>query len=667
MKTFVLPFRARRRAFGARAGCRGSIVVQTAIALSLVIITLIGTELGYLYYLKREMQKAVDLAALAGAQVLEGTDCSAAKATALANAALNLPATLSLDASDITCGRWDPVANAGPLHFAAPTGTQPFNAVSITMRRSPALLLPAIPGNALRRVEVQALAAQRLPRAALTIRSTLASVDPARATLLNAVLGGMLGGSLGLDAVGYNGLLDSRLKLLGFLDQLALDLGIAAGQYDTVLSTQATAAQLLRAAVTALQRQGDTAAVAITALDALRVTAEAAAAQPLLKLGDLLGVQTGTPAAALDLDLQVFQLAEGVVQLANGQNGLVASVPLSIPGLLKLSTRVQVIEPPQMSAVGDPALARLDPTGANAIAVRTAQVRTLVTVELPVLSGVSSLVNAVGDAVAPVTTLLNNVLHLDLVSTLTCLVCTRTVTDIDLLPPPVRLDINLDAGGGSSHVTDFDCTDGAQTLSARTRTAAADLRIGKMGATADAAATQVFSSRLPPVVSAVPLVDVGALQCAKALGLLVLACDEPGRKAFYGGGLGLLGDIPVAATEEAQVFVAPPEVGAEPAWKAVSSQYLVDSLGQTLRASAGLVRAMPATGSAGGGSASVLAALASTLSGVINALGNVVSNVAAPLLDGLLNTVLHDVVGLDLAKTEVGAQMTCARGAQLVY
>lgn len=661
-------YRARIHARSpSRPHSRGSILVQTAIALSLIVIVLIGTELGYLFYLKREMQKAVDLAALAGAQVVAGNSCTPARNAAVANASLNLPSGLALTAADITCGRWDPVANPGPLYFAAPSGGQPLNAVSITMRRTPSLLLPALPGNQARVIQVSALAAKRLPRASLTIRSTLVAVDSARSTLLNAVFTGMLGGTVNLDVAGYNGLINSNLKLLGFLDQLAIDLGIAAGNYDTVLATPVTVGTLLRAAVAALQRQGDTAQIAINALDALRFAATAASAQPLVKLGDLLGVQTGTPAAALSLNLQVFQLAEGLVQLANGKNGLFAIVPLTVPGIASVTTRVQVIEPPQMSAVGDPTLARLDPTGPNAIAVRTAQVRTLVTVELPVLGTVTALVNAVSSALAPVTDLLNNVLHLDLVKAVTCLLCTKEVTDIDLLPPPVRVDINLDAGGGNSHVTDFSCVDGATSLTAQTRTAVADLRIGKMGATVSAAATQVFASRLPPHVDPLPLLDVGALQCTSVLSLLTLTCNEASRKAYYGGGLGLQGDVPIAASTATQVFTNPPEVGTTQAWQSVSSQSLVNSLSQTLGATSGLLRALPATGSPSGGSPSVLSALTTTLSNVINALGTVVSSVVSPLLDPLLNSVLNDLLGLNLAKTEVGGQMTCTQGAELVY
>ena len=56
----------------------GSVIINTAIALSLIVIALIGTELGYLFFMKREFQKTADLAALAGAQSLKPNSCSEA-------------------------------------------------------------------------------------------------------------------------------------------------------------------------------------------------------------------------------------------------------------------------------------------------------------------------------------------------------------------------------------------------------------------------------------------------------------------------------------------------------------------------------------------------------------------------------------------------------------
>jgi len=69
-----------------------------------------------------------------------------------------------------------------------------------------------------------------------------------------------------------------------------------------------------------------------------------------------------------------------VVQLSNSQSAAAATLPVSLLGLANITTQVKVIEPPQLSAIGDPALAAANPLGPNAIYVRTAQVRTEVTV-----------------------------------------------------------------------------------------------------------------------------------------------------------------------------------------------------------------------------------------------------------------------------------------------
>ncbi|MFA5682487.1 MAG: pilus assembly protein TadG-related protein, partial [Hydrogenophaga sp.] len=56
-----------RRTPGARQRARGSVAISVAIVFGTLIVLFIGIELGYLFYQKRELQKAVDLAALAGA------------------------------------------------------------------------------------------------------------------------------------------------------------------------------------------------------------------------------------------------------------------------------------------------------------------------------------------------------------------------------------------------------------------------------------------------------------------------------------------------------------------------------------------------------------------------------------------------------------------------
>lgn len=650
---------------------RGSVLVQTAIAMSLLLAVLVGTELSWLFYVKREMQKAVDLAAMAGAQALATTDCTGARAAAVANGALNLPAGLPLLATDVDCGRWDPTTYAAPTYYGTPSAGQPLNAVTITMRRTPSLMMPNLPGAQARTIEVRALATRRQPRAVLTIRSTLASVDSTRATLLNAVLGGMLGGSLALDATAYSGLVTGKLQLLGYLDQLALVMGVAAGHYDQVLDTAVPVGTLLQAAVTALARQGDTAQTTIAALDAIRVTANVPSGQPLIKLGSLIKVQSGTPAAGLAIDLQVLQLTEALVQLANGSNGLVASVPLGVPGLINLTANARVIEPPQLSAVGDPALAKRDPTGANAIAVRTAQVRTLITVELPLLTGIATLTNTLSSALAPLMSTLNSLIGLNLADVLACAVAcsNQPVQDAVFLSPNVRIDVSLEAGGGVSRVTDYACANPAATsLTARTTTTAATLRVGSFGGTIAQAKAQVFGNGAVPAVTPLPLLDVGAKVCTKVLLGVVTTCGA--RIPFYGGGLALRGDLTFGATTADQTFANPPDVRADPTWMAISTLNITDSIGQTLRSAATLVQPVAPTGptgTVGNTSPNVLAALVSALNGVITALGTVVSNVLGPLVDPLINTVVRDLLGLDLAKTEVGGRLGCTDGTELVF
>jgi uncharacterized membrane protein len=655
-----------------RSRSAGSILVNTAIALSLIIITLIGTELGYMFYVKRELQKTADLAALAGAQGLGVNNCTTATTAAIANAAQNMPIGLSpLGSDSVVCGRWDPVLKPVAPHFGTPDSGQKFNAVRVTISRTPPLLMPGIPGNQTRLITADAVAAQQTPKANLTIRSTLLTVDSTKSPLLNAVFGGLLGGTLNVTAAGWNGLLNTNVKLLTYIDQLGVNLGIGVGKYDQVLGTNVSVGTLVQAMIDALQQSGNTAQVVLDALNLLKLTANAAAAQPLLKLGDLLGVQTGTDAAGLNTNIQLFQLLEGVVQAANGKNGVVATVALPIPGLASVTTNVKVIEPPQVSATGNPALAKLNPTGPDQIYVRTAQVRALISIDLPALNGITDLVNALTTALSPVTDLLNNLLSLNLFTGLQNILgctlgCTRNVTDIKILPSPVRLDISLDAGGGASRVTDYSCTANATSLTSQTTTSVATLRVGSLGATPALAKANAFSSSALPTVNAVPVIDIGSQSCQLGLlGLGVVSCDASTRKPYYGGGLGLKADVPVAASTQSQFFANPPTLDQAPAYLAIATQNIVNSLSDTLKA-LNLLIAIPPT-APGGGLPNVLTGLTNTLSGVINLLMGIISGVLSPLLDPLVNTLLSNVLGANLAQTEVGARLTCSSGAQLVY
>lgn len=627
---------------------RGSVLVNVGAGLSALIILLAVIDLGFLYYYKREYQKAADLAALAGAQQLRD-GCAAAQTTGSDSVAVNL-SRFNSDSHTIQCGRWS--ATTAP-RFALTTENH--NAVR-------ALVFGSVPTFFLgtRNLSAEAVALGEKRSAALNLRSTLLSVDTSRSQTLNALFGGLLGGNVSLSVGAWNGLINTDVTLLDYLDALAVDLGVSAGNYDQLLQTDASVGQLLDAAIGLLERgegTGDVSA-ALGGLELLR--AAIPAGTPLVQLGDLLSVQSGTQASGLDLSLQLFQMVQAFVQAANAENAVAGTVNLGIA-----TVQVKVLEPPQISAVGDPELARQDPDGADRIYVRTAQVRTLISVNLPALSGVTGLANAVLNLLSPITTLLNNVLSLNLVATLSGLLGSLLgipyeVTDIQLVPGNPRIDISLDAGSGEAKVTDYSCPASGSVgkrLDTEIATSVADLRIGRLQ-TNPALPGYVFASDAPPSVGPVPLVDVGVKTCHV---FLLVASTCAARRPFEGGGVGIMGQSSVAGAPYSHAFMDPPDLDEEPEYETFTTQNIVNSLASTL-GGIQLQLYAPASGGGLGGVLNLVDAAFNTVKGILQPL---INNLLSPLLDPLVNLLL-DTLGLDLAKLEVGGRMTCGNESLLV-
>ncbi|MGP5240100.1 pilus assembly protein TadG-related protein, partial [Pseudomonas helleri] len=321
--------------------------------------------------------------------------------------------------------------------------------------------------------------------AQISIRTTLATVNTSQSPLLNNLFSGLLGGNVSISAVGWDGLAKANINLLQYLNQLAINLGVNAGDYTTLLNTNVTVTQLIKAAASVATLNGATLDVQ-TALANLQV---AAINNTPLKVGDLLKLQTGTSSAGLDTDLNLFSLIQAAIQIANKNNAVAVSLPINILGLGKVTTTVKVIEPPQFSAIGNPATDR--------IYVRTAQVRSLITIELPILNTVSALINLVTDLLSGLTALLQG------------LICglglCGTTYDTKILPPPLILSINLDSGGADALVTGYTCptgTSGSKSLTVQANTVLANLNIGSIDA------SKAFSSSNPVTVTPLPIVNI---------------------------------------------------------------------------------------------------------------------------------------------------------------
>ncbi|MHC3826096.1 pilus assembly protein TadG-related protein [Pseudomonas sp. G3-19] len=655
-----------RTQFNGPARQRGAIGLMAAATLSLaLVLMLLVVDTGRLYMEQRKLQRVVDSAALEA--VSRGGNCQSGLSAATYAGQSAVRNGYIIDSNNTlatTCGSVQTAASGLRAFTVDATRSSAIKVdASRTVTTSFAGGVQALfSGSAVSlntTLNASAVAAQPTPTVAqLNIRSTLASINTAQSNILNPLFSGLLGGNVNLTALGWDGLLNTDINLLSYLNQLAINLNVAAGNYTQLLNTQATVTQLIQAAATVVQLNGATATV-ITALGQLQVAAINAAP---VKLGDILQLQTGTTAAGLDANLQLLQLIQGVVQLANSKSAVAATLPISVLGLANVTVRVKVIEPPQFSAIGDPARAKANPLGADRIYVRTAQIRTFISVNLPVLSGVAGLTNAVLGLVGALTPTLNALLHLDLAATLNSVLCLLGAGCEQLAPrllPSPEIDISLDAGGAQSYVTDYSCptgTTGVKSLTAHTITSIADLKLGKIDP------SNAFSSSAEPTVTPLPLIDLGIETCYGLFG-----CDASSHVQFGAGGIGIMLDTSVAKNTQDLLFSSvnasvppfntPANLKLLPSVQsAAPTTDIVGSLAGTL-AGINLTVYKPQGSNPLG---SIVTGVASLISDVTNKLLPVVTNLLAPLLDPLLNNLLKSL-GINLMDVDVGANMTCGQ------
>lgn len=373
MSRLLLPPGARTL----RSRQRGVASVLAAIWLLVAIAALGAIDVGNLFYQRRVLQSVADLAASAGAQVIDNT-CTRAPATALGSAGANgFDASAPGNTIATVCGRWDPSLYSGPSYFVS--AATPANAVQVTVSRQvPYFFLGPS------RVVTATGLAQALNVGAFSIGTTTASVDPTVITgLLNAMLGTNIN-ALQLSAVGYAGLAQSRIEVG--------DLVAAAGvsTVDQLLAMNVTVAQLARLMLTALQTTHVANVNLSAALGALQTIVNANipgapgfaigavnGAAGLLQVG-LADTQSAlhatiSPFDALMVAAEIAQTGKSAVNVATGLNLGVASATL----------QVQVIQPPVL-AVGE---AGKTPAGAWRTVARSAQIRAYLNISIGVVPG----------------------------------------------------------------------------------------------------------------------------------------------------------------------------------------------------------------------------------------------------------------------------------------
>lgn len=347
---------------------RANFAVMTALSAPVAVcLAAVAIDEGSLYNERREVQALADLAAITAAANL-GAPQAAALTTLQDN---GLSAVLSTsDGADripshggtlvVVPGRYSGEASIAIADRFTPN-LQPYNAVSVSVRKKGTLFF----GSALMpppTITAHAVASSSA-QAAFSVGSRLAKVDGG---MLNAVLGGLLGGGLSLSVMDYNALIAADVNVLSFLDALAVDLHLTAGTYDDVLDSTATVGQIA-AALARTEGVGSSNRLILQAIAGKATNSATIPLNHLVDLGSVGRLALGQQPGGLPIAASALGLLAASGALANGQHQIELNLGATIPGLTAATLAVAIGEPRQFS----PWLA----VGESGTVVRTAQTR----------------------------------------------------------------------------------------------------------------------------------------------------------------------------------------------------------------------------------------------------------------------------------------------------
>ncbi|RMX06320.1 hypothetical protein D8I35_07165 [Corticibacter populi] len=341
---------------GPATGQGGSILVQFALILA-VLVAILGTvDIGYMYYAKRDLQRIADLAAIEAVQNIDyqsgagAGSCIAAGNTSIQN---NWPIAVTRDdgQTSVTCGNWNPGEHAEPRHFAAVTAAGPLNAAHVVVQGTSPTILP---GPWSRTIVAEAVARRNEPVAAFQVGAQLLRFDE------DALLGSLLGAvGLSIDdlrLLDSDGLASARISPSGLLDLLGVDLGIGGvgvltpdgvADIDNITLLNILDASLAAATDDALNLDLQALRTRILQLGLGNVVIPLGSSENTSGLFAFLGIGRDDPLdAALDVQIGLGDLIKTAIGIA--ANGHAIEVPdLNVAGLVQ--AKASIVEPPTIA------------------------------------------------------------------------------------------------------------------------------------------------------------------------------------------------------------------------------------------------------------------------------------------------------------------------------
>jgi uncharacterized membrane protein len=405
----------------------GSVAVISGMTVAaLVGAVALAVDIGSVRVAERELQTAVDLAALAAASNPNRAE-ALAKAT-LADNGEDKPRSLAVVVGNYAA---DPAIEID-ARFKA--NSAPSNAVRVTATSDRPLYFARLFNADDVTISASAIGAMDA-QATFSIGSRLLRLDGG---ILNALLSQMLGTSVSLTLVDYRALADAHLDVLSTMDEVASEINLTSGTYDELLESDATVGDLANAMATVARRNHNPDAAIV--LEGLAKQVSGSASFPLsqlISLGNLGSANIGSrPTSAMSADVEALRFLTAAAMAANGTSQVNTNLNATVPGLTNTTLSVAIGEPPQNSpwiTMGD--------TGTI---VRTSQVRMKFTTQIAgtgLLSGVAINVPIYVDGAYAEATLGN----------ITCQ--DRSATNVAVMATPGVADAYI---GNVSKFSDFD-------------------------------------------------------------------------------------------------------------------------------------------------------------------------------------------------------------------
>lgn len=227
--------RLRSIGFNSPQQQQGAIGLMAAVTLGVVLLfMLLVIDSGRLYLEQRKLQRVADMAVLEA--VSRGGSCTSGTAVTYVNesATRNDFTPGAVQEITPTCGTLVTINNLRTFQASTTQSSAIRVIATTTVPTSVAGGLWSMFSKANFDLQTKLTASAvgsvgGAPLAQLTIRNKTLVLDDRKSKILSSLFGGLLGGSLNIDLLGSEGIVNTKINLLSYLDQLKLDLDPSVG------------------------------------------------------------------------------------------------------------------------------------------------------------------------------------------------------------------------------------------------------------------------------------------------------------------------------------------------------------------------------------------------------------------------------------------------------